>query len=85
MMQEQTYENARDTGTIPAFDDRVLYLSTPLKNTFVWDSNEDMLSIMIGTDPVKKMTEELLAKYESKGLSAMIDEVNAKAKEKGIE
>ena len=85
ILQEQTYENARDTGTVPAFDDRVLYLSTPLKNTFVWDSNEDMLSVMIGTDPVHKMTDELRAKYESKGLSAMIDEVTAKAKENGIE
>ena len=85
ILQEQTYENARDTGTVPAFDDRVLYLSTPLKNTFVWDSNEDMLSVMIGTDPVHKMTDELRAKYESKGLSAMIDEVTAKVKENGIE
>ena len=39
---------------------------------------------MMGTEPVDKMVDELLANYEAKGLSAMLDEVNAKAKELGI-
>ena len=38
----------------------------------------------MGSDPVEQMVDELLANYESKGLTAMLDEVNAKAAELGI-
>lgn len=39
---------------------------------------------MMGNDPVEQMVDDLLASYESKGLSAMLDEVNAAANELGI-
>ena len=39
---------------------------------------------MMGSDPVEKMVDDLLANYETKGLSDMLAEVNAKAAELGI-
>ena len=39
---------------------------------------------MMGTDPVDKMVDDLLANYESKGLSKMLAEVNEAAAAQGI-
>jgi len=39
---------------------------------------------MMGTDPVDEMVDDLLANYETKGLSDMLAEVNAAAAELGI-
>mgnify|MGYP000859675516 CR=1 FL=1 len=44
-----------------------------------------MLNIMMGKEPVEKMWEELLNDYEAKGLSKMIEEVNEKAREMGLD
>lgn len=49
-----------------------------------YDTNDDLLQIMMGAEPVDKMVDDLLANYETKGLSAMLDEVNAQAAELGI-
>ena len=62
---------------------RYTYLSTPLKDKFVIKPAEDLLNIMMGSEPVEKMYQDLLDKYEQQGLSKMIEEVNAVAKEKG--
>lgn len=83
-MSDMSYQDAKKNGTIPAFDDRVLYLSTPLKNAFLFDSNEDLLSVMIGKEPVDAMIKDLMKKYETKGLSSMIHEVTQKASKMGI-
>lgn len=42
------------------------------------------MQIMMGTEPVDKMVDDLMANYESKGLSDMIAEVNAAAEAAGI-
>lgn len=77
------YNEAKEQGTLPEFDMRYTYLSTPLKDKFIIKPSEDLLNIMMGTEPVEKMYEDLMAKYEANGLSAMIKEVNDKAKELG--
>lgn len=78
------HEDAVQNGKLPELCDAALMLSTPLKDAFTYDPHTDFLQIMMGTEPVDKMVDELLANYEAKGLSAMLDEVNAKAKELGI-
>ncbi|MGL5677428.1 MAG: extracellular solute-binding protein [Cellulosilyticaceae bacterium] len=77
------YNEAVEEGTLPEFDMRYTYLSTPLKDKFVIKPAEDLLNIMMGSEPVEKMYKDLLDKYEQQGLSAMIKEVNDVAKEKG--
>ncbi|MGL4344932.1 MAG: extracellular solute-binding protein [Cellulosilyticaceae bacterium] len=77
------YNEAMEEGTLPAFDMRYTYLSTPLKDKFVIKPAEDLLNIMMGTEPVEKMYQDLLKKYEQQGLSAMIEEVNTIAKQQG--
>ena len=42
------------------------------------------MQIMMGTEPVDKMVDDLMAGYESKGLRAMLEEVNTAAEEAGI-
>ncbi len=77
------YEQAKSTGDLPDYDMRITYLSTPLKDQFIIYQADDLISIMMGSEPVETMVEDLLKSYEEKGLSAMIDEVNAKAAELG--
>lgn len=72
------------TAPFPTYYDSVLFLSTPLKDAFVYNTNDDLLQIMMGTDPVDEMVDDLLANYETKGLSDMLAEVNAAAAELGI-
>ena len=60
-------------------------MSTPKNDTFVYETSDDLLQIMMGTDPVDEMIEDLMQKYEKKGLSEMLEEVNAAAKDAGIE
>lgn len=83
-MNEERHQDAVKNGTLPTYYDSVMLLSTPLKDAFVYNTNDDLLQIMMGKEPVDQMVDALLANYESKGLSAMLDEVNAKAAELGI-
>lgn len=83
-LNDARHEDAVKNGTLPAYYDSVMFLSTPLKDAFVYNTNDDLLQIMMGTDPVEKMVDDLLANYESKGLSAMLAEVNAEAAKLGI-
>lgn len=78
------HEDALQNGTLPVYYDSVLFLSTPLKDAFVYNANDDLMQIMMGNDPVEEMVDKLLKNYETKGLSDMLAEVNAKAAELGI-
>ena len=78
------HEDAVNNGKLPELCDAALLISTPLKDKFAYNPHDDFLQIMMGTEPVDQMVDELMADYEAKGLSAMLDEVNAKAKELGI-
>lgn len=83
-LNDMRHEDAVKNGRLPKYYDSVMFLSTPLKDGFVYNTNDDLLQIMMGSDPVEKMVDDLLAGYESKGLSDMLNEVNAKAAELGI-
>lgn len=72
-----------EKASMPAFDMRLTYMSTPLKGKFVVKPGEDLLKIMMGDQPVETMVNELMAEYEANGLSDMVAEVNAKATELG--
>jgi putative aldouronate transport system substrate-binding protein len=76
-------EEARTEGKLYDFDLRYTYLSTPLKNDFTFTYGEDLMTIMLGTEPVEKMWNDILQKYKDKGLDEMIAEVNQYAKDKG--
>lgn len=77
------YEQAVATGELPAFDMRITYMSTPLKDRFIIYQADDLMAVMMGSEPVEKMVEDLLKSYKDKGLDAMIQEVNEKAAEMG--
>ena len=79
------HKDAVDNGYLPEYYDDVLFLSTPLKDSFVYNSEDDLMQIMMGTESVDKMVDDLMVSYEAKGLSNMIDEVNKAAEEAGIE
>ena len=83
-LSEARYMDAGKNGTLPKYYDSVLFLSTPLKNEFVYNVSDDLMQIMMGTDPVPEMVDKLLENYENNGLSAMIEEVNKVAEEQGI-
>lgn len=74
------HQDAADNGTLQEYSDAVLFLSTPLKDKFVMNPNDDLMKIMMGSQPVDKMLDDLMAEYESKGLSDMLKEVNEAAK-----
>ncbi|MEG0713030.1 MAG: hypothetical protein RR448_12455, partial [Niameybacter sp.] len=75
--------DAKTIGTMPEFDMRYTYLSTPLKSKFVIKPVDDLVNIMMGSEPVDVMYEKLLKDYEAKGLSALIKEVIETAKTLG--
>ena len=81
---EARHQDAVENGKLPEICDAAMMLSTPLKDKFAFDPHTDFLAVMMGTEPVDKMVDDLMAKYEAKGLDAMLDEVNALAHEKGI-
>lgn len=83
-LNKARHEDAVKNGTLPTYYDSVMFLSTPLKDAFVYNTNDNLLQIMMGTAPVEKMVDELLAGYESKGLSNMLAEVNKTAADLGI-
>lgn len=70
---------------VPDYDIRLTYMSTPTKDKFSVLDHDDLLNIMLSKDPVDKAWENTLNNYKAKGLDKMIEEVNAKAKEQGIE
>lgn len=80
----ERHKQAVEEGSLPKYYDNVLFLSTPLKDSFVINSKDDLYQVMLGSEPVDKMVDDIMAGYETKGLSKMIDEVNKKAEEVGI-
>ena len=73
-----------DNTTVPEFYPELTYVSTAAKDMFTVLDHDDLLNIMMGSDPVEDMWNDILASYEAKGLSTMIEEVNAKAAEMGL-
>jgi putative aldouronate transport system substrate-binding protein len=77
-------KHAREVTKQPDYEVKLTDISTPTKNKFSIQDYDFMLKIMAGKEPVEKMWDDVLKEYEKKGLSKMIEEVNAKAKEMGL-
>lgn len=69
---------------IPAYSEQATLYITPLRQSFVYNATDDMLNIMVGSDPVDDMVDALMAEYEKDGLSDMLEEYNTLADEAGI-
>ena len=74
-----------ENTTIPDYDIRLTYLSTPAKDKFAVLDHDDLLNVMLSKDPVEKAWEKIVNDYKAKGLDKVIEEVNAKAAELGIQ
>lgn len=70
---------------VPEYDIRLTYMSTPTKDKFTVLDHDDLLNVMLSKDPVEKVWGDIVKSYKAKGLDKMIEEVNAKAKEEGIQ
>ncbi|BBI35453.1 extracellular solute-binding protein [Cohnella abietis] len=66
------------------YDNRLTQMSTPTKDGFTLFDSEDMIRVMISKLPVEVIWNDIINSYKAKGLDKMIREVNAKAKEMGI-
>lgn len=78
---EWSMKNAK----VADYDIRLTYMSTPTKDKFSVLDHDDLLKVMLSKEPVDKVWNDILNVYKGKGLDQMIEEVNAKAKEAGIE
>ncbi|MDG0790076.1 extracellular solute-binding protein [Cohnella ginsengisoli] len=67
------------------FYSRLTYLSTPTKDGFSIYDNDDMIRVMLSKQPVEDAWEEIVKGYRAKGLDRLIEEVNQKVKEAGID
>ncbi|OMF26490.1 hypothetical protein BK133_20255 [Paenibacillus sp. FSL H8-0548] len=70
---------------VPEYDIRLTYMSTPTKDSFTVFDHDDLLNVMLSKEPVEQAWQKIVDGYKSKGLDKMIEEVNTKAKEQGIE
>ena len=68
-----------ENTTLPKYYPELTMLKTETKAGFSAMDHDDLLNIMMGTEDVEKMWNDILSQYEAKGLSKMIDEVNAAA------
>lgn len=78
------HRDAIENGVLPEICDAAMLISTPLKDKFYYNPHEDFYTIMIGTKPVDKMVDDLMAEYRAKGLDKMLEEVNKEAKLRNI-
>ncbi|GHU02418.1 hypothetical protein FACS1894147_04240 [Spirochaetia bacterium] len=60
-------------------------MNTPARNALDFDLNEDMVQVIMGNQDPIAMWQEVIKGYESRGLTGAINEVNARAKELGIQ
>nr|WP_306220647.1 extracellular solute-binding protein [Cohnella sp. WQ 127256] len=67
------------------FDIRLTKMSTPTKDSFTIFDSDDMVRVMISKLPVEVIWQDIINGYKAKGLDRMIEEVNAKAKDMGIQ
>lgn len=74
----------KENTSIPPFDIRLTYLSTPAKDKFTITDYLDMVRVLLSDEPVSQVWGDILEGYRSKGLDKVISEVNAKAKELDI-
>ncbi|RUT39316.1 extracellular solute-binding protein [Paenibacillus anaericanus] len=69
---------------VPDYNIRLTYMSTPTKDKFSILDHDDLLKVMLSSEPVEQAWEKIMKDYRAKGLDKMIEEVNAKAAEEGM-
>ncbi|WP_422659985.1 extracellular solute-binding protein [Paenibacillus sp. EC2-1] len=74
-----------ENSKVADYDIRLTYMSTPSKDKFSVLDHDDLLKVMLSKEPVDQVWNDIVNNYKSKGLDKMIEEVNTKAKESGIE
>lgn len=74
-----------ENSKVADYDIRLTYMSTPTKDKFSVLDHDDLLKVMLSKEPVDQVWNDIVNNYKSKGLDKMIEEVNTKAKESGIE
>ncbi len=67
------------------YEPKLTQLSTPAKDGFTIFDSDDMIRVMISDLPVETAWQTIIDGYKEKGLDRMIEEVNARARELGIE
>lgn len=77
-------EDAKANGVLPEIADEIMFISTPLKTSFLWDPHTDFSTIMTGTEPVDEMVDKRMGEYEASGLNEMLEEVNNFVKENDV-
>jgi len=91
-----THEGIRQAGVdyiewilnntkVPDYDIRLTYMSTSTKDSFTVFDHDDLLNIILSKDSAEQYWQKIVDSYKTKGLDKMIEEVNTKAKEQGIE
>jgi len=68
-----------------AYEPRLTRLSTPTKDGFTIFDSDDMIRVMISDLPVEAAWQTIIDGYKEKGLDRMVEEVNVRARELGIE
>ncbi|MFC4598418.1 extracellular solute-binding protein [Cohnella hongkongensis] len=67
------------------YEPRLTQLSTPTKDGFTIFDSDDMIRVMISDLPVEAAWQTIIDGYKEKGLDRMVEEVNVRARELGIE
>ncbi|MFD0961742.1 extracellular solute-binding protein [Paenibacillus chungangensis] len=70
---------------VPDYDIRLTYMSTPTKDKFTIFDHDDLLNVMLSKESAEQAWQKVVDGYKAKGLDKMIEEVNMKANELGIE
>jgi len=77
--------NVLENSTVPEYDIRLTYMSTPTKDSFTVFDHDDLVKIIHSNKPAAETWNEIVEGYKAKGLDKMIQEVNEQAKAEGIE
>lgn len=78
-------DNLLNNSTVPEYDIRLTYMSTPTKDSFTVFDHDDLIKVLHSNKPAAETWNEIIEGYKAKGLDKMIQEVNEEAKLQGIE
>lgn len=84
-MSKEHLEWQLENAKAPQYEWVLGGLNTPTKDKVVLDGNADMIQFILSDKSEEEAWQEIIAKYEAQGYNNLVDEVNAAAKELGIE
>ncbi|MFB9276450.1 extracellular solute-binding protein [Cohnella cellulosilytica] len=83
--QRELVDYSMRTTRKQEYEPKLTQLSTPTKDGFTIFDSDDMIRVMISDLPVEAAWQTIIDGYKEKGLDRMIEEVNARAGELGLE